>query len=412
MSRRFGFVFAVAAALGVLLYVLVAREAGEDREARAEARLVAFDDRSLSALVISTRDGRARFERRGGSWRMTEPVEDAADPAAIETLVRALRRVSVQRTISQPESLSAYGLDPPVASIEIGASTEVPRVDLGDPDPTGEGLFARVAGREGVLVLGLPEAFALHGPTPDRLRDATLLGGLSTAVAEVGIRVGEASLRLARESDGWWIVEPERLPASDATVAALLSRLEAARVQVFGDGIDPEDPSLGLDPEALRIRVETPEGTREIVLGATGEAGIRAALRDDRKTILLVEGAAEIDPAPRTDAFLDRKLTKANRYRVVAFTDANDGRAVRATRKGESSWETEDGTPVPEDAVLAYLARLLEAPIAGTAPVSSNRRGGILPSPTSSRVPTKFRTMRVRNPSARNRKTATAPRSR
>lgn len=377
MLRRILLALAVAAALGVLLYTLVRKEEGEAREARADARLVLFDDRSVTSLVLSTRDGRARFEGRGASWRMTEPLEDAGDAAAIETLLGALRRVPVRRTISDPESLGSYGLDPPVASIEIGAAGPVPRVDLGDPDPTGEGLFARVAGRDGVLVLGLPEAFALQGPSPQRLRDPTLLGALANEIAKIGIRSGDGSLGLSREPDGWWIVEPARLPASDASVAGLLSRLEAVSVRVFGDGIDPADPALGLGPESLRITVETPGVEREIVLGTTAPDGLRAALRDDRKTVLRVEKADEIDPAPRVEAFLDEKLTKANRYRVVEFTDESDGRAVRATRKGEGSWETEDGTPVPEDAVLAYLARLLEAPIAGTAPATTAPAGRV-----------------------------------
>ena len=86
---------------------------------------------------------------------------------AVEALLVAARTAKVSRTIQEPEAMSAYGLDPPRVSLTI-RGVEAPRLDVGDVAPTGEGFFARIDWREGVLVVDRVEGGALERADPLR----------------------------------------------------------------------------------------------------------------------------------------------------------------------------------------------------------------------------------------------------
>lgn len=365
MARRLAVALAVlAVAVGALL-VFSRREDRETREERRAASLLRFDDREVRSIDVHGAGTAARFERAGKGWRMTEPVADAVDPEGVEGLLRATKRSPVLRVVDRPEALASYGLDPPVASVRIEADHEVPRLDLGIEDPTRQGIFARVEGRPGVLLLGYPDAIVLRGLDPNRFRDPSLAGVRTTEVVAATVERGGAKLRLERGRGGWWITEPSRMPASDPKVEALLSGLERIVPAVLDDSAFPPAPDLGLDPAEVRIVLDTAAATRELRFGSARPEGWVPAVRDDRETVMRVDRSA-IDGLPLDESALaDTKLTKTNRYEVTAWEDVRGSLRVAAERSGESTWTDAAGGSVPEDRVLGYLARVLEAPVAG-----------------------------------------------
>lgn len=365
MARRIAFALAVlVVAVGALL-VFSRREDRETREERRAASLLRFDDREVRAIDVHGAGTGARFERAGKGWRMTEPVADAVDPEGVEGLLRATKRSPVLRVVERPEALASYGLDPPVASVRIEADHAVPRLDLGIEDPTRQGIFARVEGRPGVLLLGYPDAIVLRELDPNRFRDPSLAGVRMTEVVAATVERGGGTLRLERGRGGWWITEPSRMPASDPRAEALLSSLERVVPTVLDDSAFPPAPDLGLDPAEVRIVLETAAATREIRFGSVRPEGWVPAVRDDRETVMRVDRSA-IDGLPLDEAALaDTKLTKANRYEVTSWEDVRGSLRVSAERSGESSWTDAGGGSIPEERVLGYLARVLEAPVAG-----------------------------------------------
>jgi len=365
MARRLAVALAVLAAAVAALLFFSRQEERETREERRAASLLRFDDREVRAIAVRGADTDARFERSGKGWRMTAPVGDAADSEAVEKILSVAKRSPVLRVVERPEALESYGLDPPVATVRIEASREVPRLDLGIEDPTRQGIFARVEGRPGVLLLGYPEAILLRGLDPNRLRDPSLAGTRMAEVVAATVERRGSALRLERGRGGWWITEPARMPASDQRVEALLGGLERIVPAVLDDSAFPPAPDLGLDPAAVRVVLETASAKRELRFGSAVEAGWVPAVRDDRETVMrldrsLVEGLP-VDEA----ALADTKLTKANRYEVTFWEDVRGALRVSAERSGASTWTDSGGAELPEERVLGYLARVLEAPVAG-----------------------------------------------
>jgi hypothetical protein len=106
-------------------------------------------------------------------------------------------------------------------------------------------------------------------------------------------------------------------------------------------------------------------GSRTIDLGGDAGAGARYATRDDRETVMVVEGERlndiQADPGPLGP----KQLTRANRYKVTRFTYRIGDRVLEAVRVGEKSWKDPGGKSLPEETLLRLLASLLGSQVTG-----------------------------------------------
>lgn len=369
MARRIVLAVLFLAVASAVSMLLLRKEEKKAKDERQEERLLRFDDRKVTALDVAGRGLVARFERTQAGWRMTAPVADAVDTDALEKILQAAKRSPVLRVLRQPEALSSYGLDPAEGGLRVEADSPVPTLELGAEDPTRQGVFARVEGRPGVLLLGYPEAIVLRQIDPFRLRDPSLTGMIRAELVAATVERGGRSVRIERENGTWWITEPARIPASDPKVDALLGGLERIVPKILDDSAYPPGPELGLDPPTIRVTLESPSVRRELRFGRWDEGPVLPALRDDRETLIgLAKDALDRLPMDLV-SLTDTKLSKANRYHVVAWEDESAATTVAAERTGESDWRV-DGSDVPEGVVLAYLARLIEAPVTSVAPGS------------------------------------------
>ncbi len=345
-------------------WFVLRRERQQQRAQRTESRLLQFDDREVSGLEIR-REGRDwLFEQRDGRWYVTEPVDDLASAAGVRRLLSVVQQATVIETVEQTEDLAAYGLDPPLQSLQV-VGPAVPALHLGDVTPLGDGVFARVEGRPGVLVLGRVEAETLRTP-PEGLRDRSLTGLLGSEVIAVELRRGGASLRLERVDQTWWLTEPTRLPASIPAVDGLLGALDESPVVGFLDGVDEADPRFGLDSaDTLRVTLQTSVARREVRIGAAVSEEARFAWRDDRPPVLAV--LAEPLDAVVVDErrMASGTLTPFNRYRVTRFDYRVGADTLSAARDEGDVWVGEDGRRLDEGAVYGLLVGLLEARISG-----------------------------------------------
>lgn len=355
---------AVVVALLVAVLVIRHREEEQARADRSEARLLSFGDREVEGIVMTVGGVEWRFEPGKQGWRVMAPVVDAANPDTINDLISAVNRVAVIRVIDDPEALSAYGLDPPVATIRFEGVGAV--LHLGAVAPTGEGVFAAVEERPGVLVLESSAITVgnLTQPDPNRLRDPVLLGIPRTSIAgfTASWRAGEVAVE--RRPDGWWITAPRVLPAADTEVERLLDALEKGEIRGFFDTADPGNPELGLGPEALRINVDAGEVTRSFVVGPPRGEGERFVTRDDRETVLVTHAPGFDDLSFDLQSLATRRLSRVNRYHVAGFTYRNGDEEVTAERSGDQ-WASEQGATLPDETVYELLARVLDMPVSG-----------------------------------------------
>lgn len=361
MLRRIALaLIAVSVLLGGLAWVRQ-RDRGAARDLRAATQLPFFDESAVTAFVLEKASTPWRVVRVPSGWRIASPVDDIADPRAVEALIAAARRSPIAQAIDDPEPPSSYGLAPPVARLTL-EGVAAPAIEIGHVAPTGDAVFARVAGRPGVLLLGLPMAGALADADPSALRRRSLVDFAQSEV--VGIETAPGGLRLSRGSDGWWIEAPRRLPASSLKVEKLLGAWYGAKVVGWDDTGSPGERRYGLADGSPRITVRSSSSARTMTVGAEAGNGRRFVLCDDRKAILLVDAAVTALALPDIEALRAAALTNVNRYEVKSFVYADGHARFAATRKGEGTWTTDTGAGLPEADVYALLVRLLEAPTA------------------------------------------------
>ncbi len=212
------------------------------------------------------------FQRRStgaGGWQMVEPMNVAAEPARLETLVRNLKELRrSQDAGSMTGPAATFGLDQPEAIVRLWGSQN-------------EGSAA------GELLLATIEI----GKTVKRLRylrtgasgsidvaDAKLLGAVDQPVAEwrdralvplatfqidsVSIKRGTRVIRVNRSRNGRFrLTEPNFAPADGPKVESLLAALSSLRVTDGPKGFVANDVRdfgpYGLSPPAATVELTT-----------------------------------------------------------------------------------------------------------------------------------------------------------
>lgn len=363
MRGRILAALAAVVLLGAGLFWAGRHERRSASASRHAARLPAFDGREVTALTIEGRGAACRVERSEGRWKIAAPVEDAASAAAIEAILVAARRTPVLQTVRPEGGGASFGLDPPASRLTLDG-VDVPALSIGRTVPTGEGLYARLDGREDVLVLRLPDAAPLQTVVLEDLREPRWVDAQPSEIT--GLELPGIVLR--REAAAWWIDAPHRLPASPARVDAFLASLAAARVVGWDDA-----GASDLGPGARRIVVRTGESSRTVILGAQDGDGHFHARAEGRSASLRVAvEAAHLDAD--VASLRERRLTNVNRYRVARLTYVSGAGRFSATRGGDGSWTAEGGAPLAGDRVLRLLVGLLETPTSAYEPGAPSGR--------------------------------------
>lgn len=365
MRAKIVVAIAVVALLAGALVWTSRREEGRQRGQRAAARLPAFDDRNVTGFTLDTRAGGSRFARRDGRWAIVAPIDDLASASAVERLLAAARQTPIVQSLATSDAPSSYGLDPPVARLSLEGVT-VPALELGTVSPTGESLFARLAGQREILLLHLPEAEPLVEPSVQKLREGALLDLARSEISGVTIGAGPGPTELRREKGDWWIVAPRRLPADADAVDRLLGAVYAAQIVGWEDTGAATDPRFGLTEPELRLAVHAGETTRSLTIGREASPGKRFAASDARKPVLVVSGIAVAGLPHDVEALRGKSLTNVNRYRVRRVSCVAGDRKLIAQRAADGTWTSDAGTRVPTEHVLTLLVGWLSAPIRGT----------------------------------------------
>lgn len=364
---------AIVAVVGAVFFGLRLGRDKEERTRRAEERYLRFDTGEVTALDVVHGGATWRFERSPNGWDVHSPVVDRGDAERINFVLSFFNRSPVLDVIEQAGELSQYGLDPAVAEFRFEGVDAQP-VFLGDAVGAGTGIYTRIEGRPGVLIAQVPSGSFFYDPDPMHLRERSVVGLPIPAVDRVEVQSGGRAFSLALGKDGWRIVEPDHLPASDTAVTKLLEALGGARIVGFLDRFPEEQKAASFGPAAPVVRLGGGGETRILRLGPVTEEQVMLVLRDDRPAVLAVEAGAMADLPLKQDRFLSGKITKVNRYAVTGFEYSRGGKTLRARKDGDGNWSADSGDGLDEEQVYSMLAGLLEARLAGWQKVAAGGR--------------------------------------
>lgn len=137
----------LALGLGGFVYFYEIQGTSQRQEAKEQKRQIfSFKEDQVQAFTVTTQNSSLSFERSNHApgWRMKTPSDSPASDASVSYLLDLLVSGKSDRTLQVPVAgLREYGLQPPVATIEIKLNNQNHRLILGKPDFNHSFLYAQ-----------------------------------------------------------------------------------------------------------------------------------------------------------------------------------------------------------------------------------------------------------------------------
>lgn len=353
-----------AAALGVLWWVdharIPTREQQEELSDHVLPELADMPVAEIRRVEVTAREpaGRIAAERReGGRWQVVEPVDAAADPNAVETLVRNLRDLRKSRDAGTITGDPApYGLDRPQAVLSLyGDNAKTPLASLELGTERKDDVYVRHAGSAGIEVIGRRLLSLARQPVA-AWRDRSMFRVPSFRVESVAIREADAGrdVELRRDERRWLLTAPVRVPADDDKAEGLVAELLALRAADDGgfvaDGVMDLAP-YGLDHPSMTLTITPYAGhgqpqTVKVGAAVPGKPDVRYAIRSDQDDVVLLDVKRLRESYPGPVALRSKKVADFQPRLASRLKVETPGRTFDLVRDGEG-WRLE-GAPARE----------------------------------------------------------------
>jgi hypothetical protein len=140
----------IAVLLGGVVYINEIQRQSQSEDTQSnEKQIFTLKEEDIQALTIETNKETLKFERTGKEdrpWQMKQPEDVPASDASLAFLLNLLVKGKSDRTLTiSPEQTKEYGLDKPLAKLDIQLKNEKKhQLILGNTDFEGQSLYAQV----------------------------------------------------------------------------------------------------------------------------------------------------------------------------------------------------------------------------------------------------------------------------
>jgi hypothetical protein len=160
------FLILLSLSLGVFVYFHEVKGKNQQTEIKTQKQeIFSFGADDVQSLTIKIRDTTLQIEQRNTSekpkWEIKSPISSPANDAIVSYLMDLLVKGKIERTLSVlPSELSEFGLDKPVATIDIKLKNqEIHQLTLGKGDFNNQFLYAQVDGSQNMNLLLVSKDF-------------------------------------------------------------------------------------------------------------------------------------------------------------------------------------------------------------------------------------------------------------
>lgn len=307
----------------------------------------------------------ALIRKPDGGWRMTDPHEGPADEKTADALVGILESARCMDFVDEPESLSDYGLDPPMArlSARVGDEGPMQTVYFGSAAHAGKDPLVYAKHADSDTVFKVAGQLRDYFPqTPSSLRDRRFLTHDAASILRVEYLRDDIRIVLEKDPDaGWQIIEPAGKRTYQQAVSDFISTLS-----VF-EGIgfpNPDKEGLGLDEPRVTVTLQfEDEDTPGVIkLGSEAEDGAGMYVTQDTG-IVMTARPAKFLLSCTPFYFEDKRLLPFKKQEVQAVAVTLDGTDYRFERLPDrwrvaqpegGSWESQSDM----DALLEALGEM------------------------------------------------------
>ena len=307
----------------------------------AATKLLSIKDGDVTKIAIDKK-GTEQVELAKGSdgkWAITAPQSLAGDQEAITGVISVLSGLNSEQVVEDHAiDLKQYGLADPSVKIDLTTKDgKSQKLLLGDDTPTGNAVYAAVAGDPRVFTLATYSKSSLDKSASD-LRDKRLLTANFDKVSQVDLTAKKQSIEFGRSKDAWQIVKPRPLRADNFSVEDLVRKLKDAKM----------DLSAAADADEKKIAAAFASGAPVATAKVTDATGTQTLEVRKNKTDYYAKSSAvagvykvaadlgtSLDKA--LDDFRNKKLFDFG-FDDVSAVEMHDGSKTYSLVKGGQDW--------------------------------------------------------------------------
>jgi hypothetical protein len=351
-GRSFLVLLVVALGLGAYIYFVESKRDPAGASVVAGEKVFGIETGTIEEVRIEATSGeRTTVRKTGDRWQIVEPAALEADTTAVSSLASTLESLESERTVDEnPESVAAYGLEPPrlTVAFKVAGEPVERRLLIGERTPTGSDLYARVEGDPKLILIASYIEDSLNKTTFD-LRDKSVLKFARDGIDAISLEPADApAVTLARSGDDWRLSAPAGAAADYSTVDGLIGRLFQARMQAIVSPADPAsaaEPSpddlrtYGLDRPAVVVHLGAGSTRASLAVGAAHDSTTRYARDLSRPLVFTVESSLVDDLTKKPDDLRSKDVFAFRSFTALGVDVAAGGATVTFAK-----------TPAPEGA--------------------------------------------------------------
>jgi hypothetical protein len=358
-------------AVGIFLFIrFYESDLRTTKEIEAGRQIFDMDRGALDYLRIKNDEGTVELERDGAKWKMTTPVKDFADDAAVARFLAALETLRAKAEIKGKEP-SEFGLENSKLRLKVKGSRGVRELIVGDDLPVeGTGYYVQIEDEPAIYVVSgnLKEQMS---EKPDAFRDTRLCEVNVAEVEKVALKTAAGTIEAERESGQWELTQPLKARGDELRIQDLLAKVVTAQVKGFAanDAANPGSFGLAEPQGTITLQVEGRDEPVVLKIGTPVSAlppveGKREEGEPERKryaTTSTRDAVLEVSPElgdvlnTKPNDIRDRNLVRLNPDIVDRITITADGEeSIVLLRKGED-WEIKRKTEIPANGAAANL---------------------------------------------------------
>jgi len=272
----------LAAALGgAVWYLEFKREKPAEDAATASKPLFGFKNEEVTALMLTRGGETLRVERGGAAWRITQPVDAAADEGAVEGLLGSVSFARISKTIAvtppgSADALKAFGLDAPAIALEMKLkSGATHRLRLGAKDFTGGNVYALADGARDVALVPADVLSNSDKPVLE-FRDRRIAVFDEENLVRMRMKNEHGILVAAKNAEGKWIVsEPVAMKGREVESERMFNALREARAEAILDSPTAADRAR-LGRPSVEVELSAKDGSATKVEFSAGKGDVYA----------------------------------------------------------------------------------------------------------------------------------------
>jgi hypothetical protein len=265
--------------------------------------------------------------KENGDWKIVSPVEWSANVFAVTRILDQLKRLRWENRFRIDEleavnqSLSTYGLDRPIADLEL--VDQGIRIYFGNSTEIGDRIYTTDANSTYVHVIDQSFLKTVSIPLLE-LRNQEIFAIPAFEIRSISIQNSESNgvrVRLSCREKEWNFDAPIRTSGDALVIQSAISKLLSTQCRDFMR-LDAEQQGL-INP-VLQITLEGNARRQTLLVGAKVAGSLRYARMDNSETVFLI-------PEEPLQPFMNAQESLRNRYLCNFNTDEVSAVEITAT---------------------------------------------------------------------------------